>query len=556
MDFHGINNKAIFSKVIRIENKRYNNRNLPKIKNKENTLDKVSKVDEPVKITNNYNINKNIGIQNNLKNNLNVNGGNKKPLNSLKHINKAMALPSLNSSGIKRNDSIKTKNTMDNSMTRTESEISFRTNKTNFTHRNNSFTQSEKPKKRTKLRVDGPKPLIHTSHSISRNDNKDCIYLNTDLISDERYIQERKVFNELDKIEQIKNNFFTKPKLDAIDLSKVKKNTDAKKITIQNEDNIKKKEDNQINGGVIDERKKEAEIKHVQNEIYDTKNDYIKSETMIKLDNNNIDEINDNIKEDIKIMPDQKSIIDNNNIKKELEIKPEKNSIIVDKNVKKETKVKLDQNNIINNNYIKTDTELKLAQNNIGNNNNIKTYTDVKLDQNNIGNNKNIKTDTKFKNNIGNNENIKTDAEIKFGQNKISVNNGEESETKIILENAFIKNNEKQMKRNNTLDKINLLLMNKNNKNKRESSSYDITRNSNQNRNNNYLNNNNNYVPNNYCNNNFCLPTINRVNNNYNNNNNLYNNNNYNNYNSYKNLNNNYFKIDYNYYSNNNLNNI
>jgi len=534
-------NRIIFSRFSQAGNDKFgfSNKKLPMIVNSTNKVDKVNKVDEPVKISHNFNNNK---IKNNLKNNPNLSGAKKKLLINLKNEKATMNLPSVNNVRINKNASNKTLNTQDNSITRTESEISFRTNRTISSNRNNSFTPSENPKKRAQLRIEGSKPQIITSHSISRNGNKNLIYLNTDRNSNERYIQERKIFNELAKNIQIKNNFFTKTKLDAIDLSKAKKNTDIKKNTTQNEDNIIKKEDNQING-VNAENKKEKEITHGQNEICDTKDEYIKTETMIQLDKNKINDIFDNIKEED--IPDEKSIIDNNNIKKDLEIKPEENSVIVDKNIKKETKVKLEQNNISNNNNIKTDTELKLAQNNIGNNNNIKTDTELKLDQNNIGNNKNIKTNTNFN----------------LDQNIIGTQNGEESETKIILEKAFKGNlfkndynankesNEKKMQRNNTQDTINLLIMKKNDKNKRVSSSCDILKN--QNRNNNYLNNNNNnnnYVPNNYFNNNFCLPNINRVNNN-----NLYNNNDYNNYN---NLYNNYLKIDYDYYSNNNFYNI
>ena len=564
----------------------FSKRKLPKI------------VDEPVKITHRNDNNEINVIRNNSKK-TNLNGAKKKALSSLKHKNNT-----INHSGIinikrNNNDQMNIINTQSNSITRTESNISFRSEILNFTtSRNKSFAQSDK-KKKFKLKIDGTMPLIHNPPSLSKKGDKALIYRNSDGNLNERY-REIKVINNYSENKEIEKNIKKMLKIDTFDFSEVNKNIDGAKNTALN-----KKEDNQIKDGVICEIKKETEIKDGQSEICD-KNFYnIKNETEMKLNENNIDAIVDNIKNGIKIMPDENSTNDYKYIKKDIEIKPDQNSIIDNKHIKKETEIKLDQNKIDSNNNIKTDTEIKLDQNNIGSNNNTKTDTEIKLDQNNIGNNnniktnaeikpyqnsiinnKNVKTDTEIKldqNNIGNDNNIKnkkTDTEIKLDQNKIGVNDEKESETNIMLNKTLnnVKNeytmnsakNEKKMKREYTLEEINLVLKNKNNnnkrgsnncdinKNKRTSSSCDIINNINQNRNNAFINNDNkNYVVNNYYNNintnNCFLPNISQNNGN-NNNYNLYNNNN-NFYNSIKNrkINQFYNNYNYNYYNNNNF---
>ena len=558
-------------------------------------------LNKPIKITHrNDNNEKNVILNNSKKTNLN--GAKKKPLSSLKHKSNTINNSGMINIGRNNNDQMNIINTQSNSITRTESSISFRSEILNFTtSRNKSFAQTGK-KKKLKLKIDSSKPLIHNSQSLSKKGDKALIYRNSDRNLDERF-SEIKVINNYFENKETESLFKKNPKLDSIDLSKVNKNIDGTKNTVQNEDAIKKKEVNQIKDGVNCEIKKEIEIKDGQSEICDKNYNNIKNETEMRLDENNIDAIVDNIKKDIKIMPeikpDQNSIIENKHIKKETEINLDQNKIISNNNIKTDTEIKLDQNNIGSNNNIKTDTEIKLDQNNIGSNN-IKTDTEIKLDQNNIGsnniktnaqikpyqnsiiNNKNVKTDTEIKldqNNIGNDNNIKnkkTDTEIKLDENKIGVNDEKESETNIMYNKALnmVKNeytvnsskNEKRMKRDNTLDKIIFVLNKKNNKNTRESNCCDINKNkrisssfdkrniNNQNRNNNYINNKN-YVANNYCNNinanNCFLPNISR-NNGYYNNNNLYNNNNYF-YNSNKNLKSNQFCNNYNYYCNNNF---
>ena len=500
--------KGIINTNTLLESDRYgfSKKKLPKI------------VNEPVKIShNNANYYEKNVIRNYSKKTINYNGAEKKVLANLKYNKNTINHSGIINTGINNNgkmNNLSTINTQSNSITRIESEISFTDKILNNNKINRSFTQSEK-KKGKKLKIDSSEPRIHTSKSISKKGDKVLIYGNTEGNLNERYRQEIKAINNYLKKED--KEIKKKPKLDAINFSNVNKNIDRTKKTSQNEEDIKKKEDNQIKDGANDEIKKETKIKNNQNEICDNNNNNIKGETEIKLDENKIDEINDNLRTDIKIKHERNSTIDNKNIKKDIEFKPEKNSIIG------------------NNSNIKTETEVKLDQNNIGNSSNKKTDTEVKLDQNNIGNSSNKKTDT----------------EIKLDQNNIGVNDEKESETKILLEKALA--NEKQLKRNNTLEKINLLIMKKNNKNKRGSSSCDI-KNINQNRNNDYLNSNKNYVCNNYCSNknvnNCYLPNINRSNGNCNNYN-LYNN--YNFYYNNKHLNNNQFNNNYNFYSNNNF---
>ena len=500
-------------------------------------------VDKPVKITHrNDNNEKNVILNNSKKTNLN--GAKKKSLSSLKNKNNTINNSGIINIGRNNKDQMNIINTQSNSITRIESSISFGSEILNFnTSRNKSFSQISQTgkKKKFKLKNVGSKPLIHNPQSLSKKGDKALIYRNSDGNLNERF-REKKLINNYFENKEIKRNFQKMHKLDIIDLSKVNKN-----IKI-----------NQIKDGVNCEIKKETEIKDGQSEICDKNYNNIKNETEMRLDENNIDEI-----------VDKNSTIDYKNIKKDIEIKPEQNSIINNKNIKTDTDIILDQNNIGSHNNIKTDEKIKPDQNSFINNKNIKTDTDIILDQNNIGNDNNIKTDT----------------EIKLDENKIGVNDEKESETNIMLDKAFnmVKNeytvnstkNEKQMKRNDTLEQINLVLNRKNNKNKRESNCCDINKNirissscgkrniNNQNRNDNNINNGNkNYVVNNYCNNinaNDCfLPKISRNNGNYNNyylynNNNNYNLYNYNNYfyNSNKNLKSNQFCNNYNYHCNN-----
>ena len=527
----------------------YQNRNLPII------------VDKSVKITQIYNNNneKNV-IQNNLNKTINNNGRKNRSLASAKIINKTK-----NRSGIiniGKNNKMNILNTESNSITRTESEISFTSVIPNFNNRNKSTIHSERKKKINK-KIEGSNITIHNSQSISKKGDKDLDYnyRNLNKINN----QELKEINIYFKTKETENKLKQKPKLDPIDRVKINKNYEIKKNTII-------KEDNQILNGVNDEIKKEKDIKHDQSEICGNYNNNLKSETMIKLNENNIDEITDNLIKDPDSKPSQNSINDVKNIKKDTENKPENNPIIGNINIKtekeKENETEINQNCFCYNNN-KTGHGINLDQNNIDDNNK-KTDTGIMLDKYYFDNDNNKKTDTGImldKYYFDNNNNKKTDTGIMLDQNKIGANDEKESETKIILDKAFKVNKskndyyymnteakEKNMIRNNTQEEINLLLMNKNNKYKREASSYDRFKNINQNWNNANLNINKNYVPNNYCNNintnNCYLPNISRNNGNCNNYN-LYNNNNY--YNSNKNLNYNNFENNNNYYSRNNF---
>ena len=388
---------------------------------------KLPRIVNAVKVTQcNNNNNENNVIQNNLNKTININGGKNKCLPSSEKKNIRINLSGKNNIG--KNNKMNILNTESNSITRTESEISFTPEILKFKNKNKSFTLSER-KKIKNIKIAGSNITIHNSQSISKKGDKDLDYNYRNLIK--RNNQELKEINTYLETKETESKLKQKPKLDAIDFVKINKRNEIKNNTI-------KKEDNQIMNGANGEIKKEKEIKYDKSEICGKYNNNLKNETLIKLNENKIGEITDNLINGQEPKPNQNSINDVKNIKKDIEIKPENNPIIGNVNIKTEKE---------------NETENKPYQNYFCFNNN-KTGHGINLDQNNIGNNNNKKTDTG----------------IMLDQNKIGVNDEKESETKIILGKAFKVNKnkndyyymnteakEKNMISNNILEENNVL---------------------------------------------------------------------------------------------------